>query len=235
MNRLIDRVFRSAEAVVIAGLFLAVGGCRTERKENAGAKETAPRTVSASGKVAALSPELSAVGAKAVAVLAKELKIDPKEISVDTVRPVEWRDSSMGCPQPDQAYMQVMTPGHKIALRRGKSLYFVHESKGRAFLCRRNKARTDITARRELVWGPQAIIARKDLAQRLGVDETKVKIAGAIRQKWPDTSLGCPKPNEKYKKEPVEGYLIRMMVGVRAYAYHTDLKRVFACPAITED
>ncbi|MEO1339468.1 MAG: hypothetical protein AAFV29_27760 [Myxococcota bacterium] len=215
---------------MMAGLCTALIGCKTERK-----KVVEPRTVSASGKVAALSPELSAVGVKAVAVLAKELKVEAKDITVDTVRPVQWPDSSLGCPQPDQAYMQVMTPGHKVALRQGSKLYFVHEAKGRAFLCRRTKARTDITAKRELVWGPKALEARKDLAGRLGVDETKVKIAGAIKQTWPDDSLGCPKPNEKYKSAKVEGYLIRMMYGTRAYAYHTDLERVFACPAITED
>ena len=48
--------------------------------------------------------EESRLAQLAVRTLADELGIDADQISVDTVRKVDWRDSSYGCPQPGQAY-----------------------------------------------------------------------------------------------------------------------------------
>ena len=100
-------------------------------------------------------------------------------IEVDTVRAVEWSDSSIGCPQPGEAYLQVITRGHKTTLRVAGKLHFVHEANGRAFVCKRTKSVGGVTTQLELVWGPAAIEAREDLAGRLGVDLSLVMVASA--------------------------------------------------------
>jgi len=173
----------------------------------------------------------------AAETLAGELNINVAKIEVDTVRAVEWRDSSIGCPQPDRAYMQVITPGHKITLRVDGKLYFVHESKGRAFICKRQKTKAvaGITQQLELEWGQMAKEARTDLAAHLGVEEKLVIVASAEGTTWSDASLGCSESGVEYETKNKPGYVIKLRYGSRNYTYHTDLDRVIACPAISED
>jgi hypothetical protein len=69
--------------------------------------------------------------------LATMLNAKPETIDVIEARFVTWPDSSLGCPQPDLAYMQVLTEGVLIVLRHGSALYHYHGSRaGRPFYCK---------------------------------------------------------------------------------------------------
>ena len=48
--------------------------------------------------------------------LAKELNVAPDQVEIRSVEQREWSDSSLGCPEPGRAYMQVITPGYKVIL-----------------------------------------------------------------------------------------------------------------------
>ena len=195
------------------------------------------KTVSLQGAVEPLQDDTMDIARLAAETLAGELNIHVNKVEVDTVRAVEWRDTSIGCPQPDRAYGQVITPGHKITLRVDGKFYFVHESKGRAFVCKRQKPKAvaGVTAQLKLEWGPKAIEARKDLATQLGVEERLVMVTSAEGTTWSDASLGCPEPGVEYETKDKPGYVIRLRYGSRDYTYHTDLDRVIACPAFSED
>jgi len=59
------------------------------------------------------------------------------QIRMNLLETVEWRDSSLGCPEPGRMYLQVITPGYRIVLRAGGKLYEYHAAQGqnRAILC----------------------------------------------------------------------------------------------------
>ena len=66
-----------------------------------------------------------------VVTLAKEdlamlLGIDVDDVSVLSVEPVEWPDTSLGNPQPDLLYLQIITPGYKFVLEAGDFPYTYH-------------------------------------------------------------------------------------------------------------
>ena len=69
--------------------------------------------------------------------LAIKLGVPQERITVVSVAAVEWRDSSVGCPQPGMSYLTVITPGHKVMLQVDGQTYAVHEAKGRALVCKR--------------------------------------------------------------------------------------------------
>lgn len=171
----------------------------------------------------------------AIDALASDLKIAKDGILIDTIRAVDWPDSSVGCPKPDMAYMQVITPGHKITLRVDGQIYVAHEAKGRAFICHQTKALGGITAKRELTFGPQLIAARKDLATRIGVSEREIQFVSGEGESWPDASLGCPEPGIAYPPVKVDGWVLTFKHGVRAFTYHTDLRRTVPCPPIAAE
>jgi hypothetical protein len=59
------------------------------------------------------------------------------QLQVETVEQREWRDSSLGCPQPGFFYAQVITPGYLIVIAGGgKRLEYHTDTRGRSVMCR---------------------------------------------------------------------------------------------------
>jgi hypothetical protein len=77
------------------------------------------RFVPGQGSSAELTDVERGAAQLAIDTLASDLGIAPDSIEVDTVKAIEWRDSSLGCPKPGVAYLDVVTPGHKVILRVG--------------------------------------------------------------------------------------------------------------------
>jgi len=47
-------------------------------------------------------------------IVAEHTGATPQDITIVSVEAIEFSDSSLGCPKPDMAYLQVITPGHKV-------------------------------------------------------------------------------------------------------------------------
>jgi hypothetical protein len=71
---------------------------------------------------------------KIIADAAQRSGVDRAQIVVQSGQAVEWPDSSLGCPQPGMAYMQVITPGYKVVLAAGEATYDYHASERGSFL-----------------------------------------------------------------------------------------------------
>jgi hypothetical protein len=69
------------------------------------------------------------------------------------------------------------------------------------------------------------LLAREDLAARLGVPVDQVELVDAEPVTWPDASLGCPRPDMRYKQVPQDGLLIRLRAQGREYEYHSGANR----------
>lgn len=194
-----------------------------------------PQPVTGQGSVELPTAEQRDLAGLAIDALSAKLGIAKERIAVDTIRSVEWRDSSIGCPQPGQAYLQVITPGHKITLRVDSQIYVVHEARHRAFVCHDGKDIGAPAPQFKLVFGEQLRVARKDLAARLGVPESEIRPASAEEKTWDDGSLGCPEPGVAYPPVPVAGWVLKLQHHGRDFTYHTDLKRTIPCPAIAAE
>lgn len=193
------------------------------------------RAVTSDGVVSATNGDDRELAKLAVETLAEHLNVPVNTISVDTIRTVDWRDSSIGCPQPDQAYLQVITPGHKITLRHDGAFHFVHEANGNAFVCVRQKSADGFPQTVALEWGPQAVAARTDLAGKLGVAADKIIIGNVEGTTFSDGSLACPEPGVDYEQGDRPGYVITLRHGSRDYTYHADNDRAVACPSISDE
>lgn len=69
---------------------------------------------------------------------ARSAGVAPDQVRVAKVEAVEWRDGSLGCPQPGMMYPQVITPGYRLLLEAGgKTLSYHADRAGRVFLCER--------------------------------------------------------------------------------------------------
>jgi hypothetical protein len=84
------------------------------------------------------APELAVADAtsqpmidRATAQLAQKLGVAASAISLKSLESIEWPDGSLGCPQPDVMYLQVITPGYKIVLTAQGSDYVYHTDTNR--------------------------------------------------------------------------------------------------------
>ena len=72
----------------------------------------------------------------AKADLSQRLDISPEDIELINYEEVQWRDGSLGCPQPKMRYIQVITPGYRIQLSAQGQMYNYHGAVNREpFLC----------------------------------------------------------------------------------------------------
>ena len=65
---------------------------------------------------------------KVKADLAKRLAIPGTQVNLVEATEVEWADSSLGCPQPEMSYLQVITPGYLILLEVNGTQYEYHSN-----------------------------------------------------------------------------------------------------------
>ena len=78
--------------------------------------------------------ELVALVARVSQDLAKRLQIDVSEVTLVSATEMQWRDSSLGCPEPGMMYMTVITPGYRLVLRANEQLFEYHTGRNDLFV-----------------------------------------------------------------------------------------------------
>ncbi|MBE3065987.1 MAG: hypothetical protein IMZ73_00960 [Chloroflexi bacterium] len=69
---------------------------------------------------------LDSLIARAVADLAARLGVDAGQVQVFKTESVTWGDTSLGVPEPDNMYAQVLTPGYRLWFGYGGKEYIYH-------------------------------------------------------------------------------------------------------------
>ena len=83
-----------------------------------------------------LPAEAKALLDEARADVAQRAGVAPSEVQMAQVEEVDWRDGSLGCPQPGMMYPQVITPGYRFVLEAGGKSYEYHSDRStRVVLC----------------------------------------------------------------------------------------------------
>ena len=156
--------------------------------------------------------------------------VDAQDVELVRVEEVEWRDSSLGCPEEGMSYLPIITPGYRVVLVAGGDTHAVHVGGNSAVVCA--TAAEPVTAppsstdavRLELLR-----LARADLAATLKVSEETITPTSMTQTIWSDASLGCPAPGETYAQIERRGFVIGLRAEGRMYRYHTDQERVVRC------
>ena len=174
------------------------------------------------------SPEDAIALAKSV--LEEQVGIPAATVRFAYATAASWPDSSLGCAEKGMTYRPVLTPGYVVSLQINERTYTVHVAGAAAVICNRagRSGQQTRTARMEQASLP-INAAREDLAGRLNVQPTQIKVSAIKRTTWPDASLGCPQPGAQYRQIETPGFLIDLELGGNTYRYHTSLKEVMLC------
>jgi hypothetical protein len=85
---------------------------------------------------AAGTPGISGETAPLVAAIAEDLGVPAETVQVITLEPRDWPDSSLGCPQPDMLYAQVITPGYLVLVEvSGEQIAYHTDERGTVVRC----------------------------------------------------------------------------------------------------
>src|SRR5689334_8455005 len=86
--------------------------------------------------VAALSMNLDSAVQAARDEAARRTGAAPSQMELVSSQRVTWRDSSLGCPEPDMMYTQQLVPGFRVRLRvKGAVLDYHASESGKVVLC----------------------------------------------------------------------------------------------------
>ena len=197
-----------------------------------------------------IMPELSDEVEAAVEDL-RTLLGDDVVIEVLVAHEVTWPDRSLGCPDPDMSYSQVLVDGYRIELGSGDRVFPYHGEVGQdPFLCLMAvdgvnasdlvpvegavspaDPGSDTASRRPIDASLAGLVdeALRDLAQRRGSSEG-IRVVSAESVVWPDGSLGCPREGMEYRQVQVDGSRIVLSADGVTWSYHSGGDRaLFLC------
>lgn len=168
---------------------------------------------------------------QAVLTLSDTLGVAAEGISLVEAVPVQWNNSSLGCPEPDGSYLDVVTPGYLVTLAVGEESYSVHTDLG---------ATAVVCLGEDDPIGPGTVLdpiaaefiaqARADLAERAGQPAGALVLVRSDAVEWADSRLGCAAPEGDEVVEGVTpGYRIVLAAADVHYEYHTDQQRIIFC------
>lgn len=82
-----------------------------------------------------VDPVAAELAALAQRLLAEQLDLPVRRVRIVDVQAVVWPDASLGCPQPDQMYAQVLVNGYRIVVEAAGEQVIYHTDFDRALRC----------------------------------------------------------------------------------------------------
>lgn len=172
------------------------------------------------------TPEVAV--AQARQLVARERGLAASALDVELAVAATWPDASLGCPEKDHVYAQVLSEGYRVVLRDGSARFDVRVTRGRAVLC--GPRSTDAVAVADIRSADRIQrLAKAHLAERLGVALESVRVEFVKPATWPDADLGCRAAGTASEPKETPGFEVRLAHGERRFTYHADHERVVLC------
>jgi len=174
--------------------------------------------------------------------LATELAIAVDHIQLVTIEEGIWYGNDLSCETNAnldliQAIERYRTAepiaGLRYLLLVGDTIYHYHTAGNDRFLrCSNAEALSDellITV--DSVAAEMFQLVQRRLSQELDLPNRRIQLVEMRPFVWPDTSLGCPRPEQQYTEGEIAGYRIVVAAGTNEYIFHTDSVTVLPCEA----
>jgi hypothetical protein len=169
--------------------------------------------------------------------VAEQLGLSDKALTLVSTEQATWSDMSLGCPQPNMAYAQVVTPGWRVVFVDDEGQeYDVHTTENREHfvICEASVESRSAPSQQD---NPAVEAAIKTLVEQEGVAVESVTVIDVTAVEWPNSCLGCEKAGQYCLMVVTPGYRITLKSGTETYALHTDQtgRQVIICtqPSLT--
>jgi hypothetical protein len=154
--------------------------------------------------------------------VAGQLGLTEQALTLISTEQVTWSDASLGCPQPDMAYAQVLTPGWRIVFADAEGRqHSVHTTENYTFfvICASPARSGEDSAEHA---NPAIAAAIEMLAKQENLAAASVNVVSVAAIEWPNSCLGCATPGQNCLTVLTPGYRIVLASGAETYVFHTD-------------
>lgn len=159
----------------------------------------------------------------AVQDLSLRLNIAPDQIAVISYDAETWPDGCLGLGRPDEACLQVLTPGYLIFLEASGERYEYHTDQTGQILRLAGDTIPGAFKPGLDVQKPRAILlAMQALSQAAGIPMSDISLVSAEAARWPNACLGLEKPGENCAEVITDGWIIILAAAGQHYEFHTD-------------
>ena len=170
---------------------------------------------------------------RAIAELATELALDPDSIQLLRVESATWTNLDLGCGDSGLAPLNLTIDGYRLVLQAGGSVYEYHtDNRSTLRRCEGEGVfggSTDALLDIDPIAAEFVALAQRRVAVELDLSTRRVRLIDVVPVSWPDTSLGCPLPDQVYAPVHVDGYRIVLEAAGDEYLFHTDAARLVVC------
>lgn len=88
----------------------------------------------------AIDPIAAELTALAIRRVQQQTDLSSEDVVVEVVSPIQWQDSSLGCPQPNQVYSDIQIDGYRIIISDGENSYLFHTDSVQLIPCEFDQA-----------------------------------------------------------------------------------------------
>lgn len=154
-----------------------------------------------------------------------------EELALVSYEPVTWNDASLGCPEPDMMYAQVLSPGYLVIFNHDGEDIEVHAtSKLTSFvICGQvEDADTSVPSLPLAASSehPAVVLSLNEMTETYAVDEAAIALLDVTEEEWPNSCLGCAGKEEMCLSVITPGFRVTLVYAGEIYEYHTDSGRV---------
>ncbi len=161
----------------------------------------------------------------------EQLALPATALTLVSAEQVTWPDMSLGCPQPDMTYAQVLTPGWRVVfVDESGQEYNVHTAENsESFVICEPSAESSVPPSYQD--NPAVEAAIKALAEQENIAAESISVVNVAAVEWPNSCLGCEKRGQYCLMVITPGYRIVLQSGAETYAVHTDRngRRAIVC------
>jgi hypothetical protein len=169
-----------------------------------------------------------------MADLVDQTGVNPEDIRLLSVDAFTWPDSSFGCLARDDGGVTdtVVIPGYRVVYGVGQRVYVYHTDRRAVFFVCDDPAWLALEGDPiplDPIEASMVEFSARDAAKTLGVAEGDVQLISLITVDWPDSSVGCPRPNADYADTVTPGYRMVFRAGADTLIYHTSIRQAVRC------
>ncbi|MBN1874997.1 MAG: hypothetical protein JXA33_12265, partial [Anaerolineae bacterium] len=157
--------------------------------------------------------------------VAKSEGLAPEDLEILSMAETTWNDTSLGCPQPDMVYAQILVSGWLIRLQDAAgNEYEIHTGKDMEpfIVCDTGTTIIRPLPDRPPQSNPAVDAAIRWLAENKNISSETVLVKSIESVQWPDSCLGCPQTKETCLMVVTPGYRIVLLSEDQTYELYTD-------------
>ncbi len=157
--------------------------------------------------------DLSPAQRAAIASLSQSLNLSPEKITIASSESVTWPNGCMGVQRMGVMCAPNATPGFRITLSANGKQYEFHTNQDGSIIVPIEPMQAPSLAQD---------IAIKQLAAKLGAQESAISVVSNVAVQWADSCLGIATAGTTCAETITPGYLIVLEESGTQYEYHTN-------------